>query len=445
MNEPGSLPARTSLSCLLDEARLSAYQIAIIAMCAAIAMLDGFDTQAIGFTAPALAASLNLPVNSFGPIFAGALAGGLLGALLFGRLADRVGRKRTILITTIVFAAGSLLTLTSDSRASLFVFRLLTGVGLGGAMPSIIAMTAEYSPRRYRATLVTAMFCGFPLGAVIGALASTPLLEHYGWRAVFLSGGLLPLLLVPVVSFFMPESIRWLAANGHTARIDTILARMGPAAACNSVTDRAQAQVVVAARISALFAGRLAMRTALLWCTFFFSLLLVYLLVSWIPTLAQQTGRAGPVSTFSAALLNLGGMIGSICFSRIADRTGPFTVVSPAYAIGAAVVCGVGLATDLAASIYWFAALVGFFCIGAQLCVVAIASEMYPLELRATGVGWAMGIGRLGAISGPLVGGLLMHNDGGHRLLFILLAATSLGCALAVIAMREKAPNYPLC
>jgi AAHS family 4-hydroxybenzoate transporter-like MFS transporter len=422
------------LSALIDDGALSAYQILVIALCGLITLLDGFDTQAIGFVASAIATVLHLPITAFGPIFAAGLLGGLFGALGFGRVSDRFGRKTTLVITIGVFAIGSLLTIEARSVMQLIACRLVTGLGLGGAIPSTIAMTAEYAPRRMRATLVTAMFCGFPLGAVVGAAAIARLLPSSGWQVVFIVGGLLPLPLLPVVIFAMPESVQWLAARGRGAAIGRILAHMNRLEDWDGRTQLAPASADPRTGVARLFGPRLAGGTLLLWAAFFLSLLLVYLLVSWIPTIAQQTGRGLTVGTLAAAALNFGGIAGSVCFGRLIDRLGPFSVIGLAYVGGALMVLALGLGTDLAASIYWFAGLVGFFCVGAQLCVVAIASDHYPLELRATGVGWAMGVGRVGAITGPLVGALLIATPG-RTPLFVVLAAISCACGLIVFAM----------
>src|SRR5882757_9052042 len=226
MNESKVAGSGRSLTSLIDAEPVSSYQTVIIALCAMIAMLDGFDTQAVAFVAPLLAVAFKASVGVFGSVFASGLLGGLLGALVFGLVADRFGRKATLIVTVGLFAVSSLLTIRAGSVLQLLVYRFVTGIGLGGAMPSIIAMTAEYAPRRLRATLVTAMFCGFPLGAVIGAIASTRLLPIYGWQAVFLTGGVLPLLLLPLVILALPESIRWLAARNRQDAISRVLTRM---------------------------------------------------------------------------------------------------------------------------------------------------------------------------------------------------------------------------
>jgi AAHS family 4-hydroxybenzoate transporter-like MFS transporter len=432
------------LAALIDDEALSPYQVVVITLCALIAMLDGFDTQVIGFVAPAIATSLHLRIEMFGPIFASGLFGGLLGALLFGRVADRSGRKRTILTTLVVIAGGTLLTVKAESATQLLLLRFLTGLGLGGAIPSIIALSAEYAPRRLRSTLVTAMFCGFPLGAAIGGVASTPLLLLYDWRALFIAGSAVLVVLFPVVWVGLPESIRWLAVRGRYEEIGRILARMqrrerwdGTAAVMSdpAADSGPHTSGHESTHVARLFESGRGAGTLLLCLTVFLSLLLVYLLVSWIPTLAQQTGRGPAAGALAAALLNLSGIAGGLCAARLSDRFGTYRAMSASYLAGAAVVLALGLGTELQTSIYWFAAMAGLFCVGAQLCVLALASAYYPTQLRATGVGWAVGVGRIGAIAGPLVGSLLIGAPSTHLSLFLVIAATSAGAGAAILSM----------
>jgi MFS transporter, AAHS family, 4-hydroxybenzoate transporter len=424
-----------TLSSLIDDEVISPFQISIIVLCALIAMLDGFDTQAIALVASSITSEWHLPIASFGPIFAVGLLGSLFGALGFGMMADRLGRKVTVIVSVSVFALGSLLTTWSSSAFELAALRLLTGLGLGGAMPSIISMTSEYSPQRLRATLVTAMFCGFPLGAVIGAIGSTKLVPMFGWRSIFVMGGCLPVALLPFLIFAMPESIGWLAARNRTAEIMKVLKRLNRSHSWDGSSYVDEAVPPHKNSVAALFAAGRGGGTILLWVASSMSLLLAYLLVSWIPTIAQQTGRGPNVGMLAAAVLNVSGIVGGLFIGRLSDRFGALSVVSAAYVGGGCLVLIVGLATQLRESIYWIAGMAGFFCIGAQLCVLAIASAYYPLDLRATGVGSAVGIGRLGAITGPLVGSLLIRSANSHGLLFIVVAVTSFIAGVSIFGM----------
>src|SRR6202042_3529031 len=199
----------------IDQQPVGRFQIGLLLTCAAVLFLDGFDTQAIGYVAPAVAREWGLTKGALGPVFSAGLFGLMIGALLFGPLADRIGRKKIIVFSTLAFGIGALVTALVQDVNALLAIRFLTGVGLGGAMPNAIAMTSEFSPRRRRATMVMIMFCGFSVGAALGGLIAAALIPHFGWRSVFIVGGAAPLLLVPVLAWRLPESVRVLALFGR--------------------------------------------------------------------------------------------------------------------------------------------------------------------------------------------------------------------------------------
>jgi AAHS family 4-hydroxybenzoate transporter-like MFS transporter len=198
----------------IDQQPVGGFQLKLLATCAAVLFLDGFDTQAIGYVAPALAREWGLTKAALGPVFSAGLFGLMLGALLFGPLADRIGRRKIIMLSTLAFGVGALITAFVQDVNTLLAIRFLTGLGLGGAMPNAIAMTSEFNPRRRRATMVMIMFCGFSVGAALGGLLAAALIPHFGWRSVFIVGGLAPLLLVPILALRLPESVRFLALTG---------------------------------------------------------------------------------------------------------------------------------------------------------------------------------------------------------------------------------------
>src|SRR6266446_3705247 len=215
----------------IDGRKLSGFQVRVFALCALIVLIDGFDTQAIGYVAPAIVRSWHVDRASLTPVFSAGLFGLMLGALAFGPIADRFGRKPVLLFCTLFFGVMSLLTLTADSVKSLMVLRFITGLGLGGAMPNAIALTTEYAPRRIRATTVMIMFCGFSLGAALGGVAAASLITHFGWKAVFVLGGIAPCLLLPFLLALLPESIRYLVVQGEKGeKVASILQRIDPAA-----------------------------------------------------------------------------------------------------------------------------------------------------------------------------------------------------------------------
>src|SRR4051812_47030989 len=199
----------------IDRQPVGRFQIRLLLTCAAVLFLDGFDTQAIGYVAPALAKEWSLTKGALGPVFSAGLFGLMIGALVFGPLADRVGRKRIIIFSTLAFGVGTLITAFLQDVNMLLVMRFLTGLGLGGAMPNAVALTSEFSPHRRRATMVMTMFCGFSIGAALGGLLAAALIPQFGWRSVFLIGGVAPLLLVPILALKLPESVRFLTLAGE--------------------------------------------------------------------------------------------------------------------------------------------------------------------------------------------------------------------------------------
>lgn len=421
----------------IDQAPFSSAQKRIVLLCALVAMLDGFDTQAIAFVAPVIATKWGLPISAFGAVFGAGLAGLMLGALLFGPAADRFGRRLVTLVTTALFGVFTLMTAWSDSLTTLLVLRFLAGLGLGGAMPNIIALTAEYSPARSRATMVSLMFCGFPLGAVLGGLLAARMIPAFGWESTFLLGGALPLILLPVLVAWLPESIRFLAARGTPeATLRSMLTPILGAERASNLRFEAEPAQAPGMTVTKLFGRSRTARTLLLWAIFFMNLLLLYFLVNWLPSLLRQAGIPLDKAIVSTALLNLGGIVGALIFARVIDRIGPFRVLTCAYAAGAASTVAIGHITDAGfTTLMAMVFLAGFCVIGAQISINALAAGAYPTEIRSTGVGWALGIGRAGSIVGPVVGGMLVGTGMATGSLFTIAAVPALIAAVAVLLL----------
>src|SRR5580704_6094129 len=289
----------------IDQQPVGRFQIGLLLTCAAVLFLDGFDTQAIGYVAPAVAREWGLTKGALGPVFSAGLFGLMIGALLFGPLADRIGRKNIIIFSTLAFGIGAIVTAFVQDVNTLLAIRFLTGLGLGGAMPNAIAMTSEFSPRRRRATMVMIMFCGFSVGAALGGLIAAALIPQFGWRSVFLVGGAAPLLLAPILALRLPESVRFLALTGRAnARVAELLRLINPKAAFAPAAQFVVHEPGLAGvPVLHLFREGRTLATLLLWVVFFMSLLDLYFLTNWLPTVLNDLGSSVSQSAVIGSML----------------------------------------------------------------------------------------------------------------------------------------------
>src|SRR4051794_1339480 len=274
----------------INSRKMSGYQIAVLVLCFLVVAVDGFDTAAVGYVAPALVAEWKVTRPQLAPLFGAGLFGLMTGAFIFGPLADKVGRKAILVFTTAAFGVACLLSATATSIESLTIWRFVTGIGLGGAMPSAITLTSEYCPERNRSLLVMIMFCGFTLGGALGGLSAAVLIADFGWQGVLVLGGVLPLVLAVGLLFLLPGSVRYLVLKGgRDAQVASILPRIAPAAPVQGATFFGVRRVE-GSPVGQLFKPGLVRGTLLLWVTFFMSLLVFYLLTSWLPTLLNSAG-----------------------------------------------------------------------------------------------------------------------------------------------------------
>src|SRR5246127_4540319 len=319
--QAGGTPA-IDLVDFVDRQPVGGFQLKLLLICAGVLFLDGFDTQAIGYVAPALAKEWHLGKGALGPVFSAGLFGLMIGALGFGRLADRVGRKRIIIFSTVAFGMGPFVTAFAKDITTLLIIRFLTGLGLGGAMPNAIALTSEYNPQRRRATMVMIMFCGFSIGAALGGPLAAWLIPQFGWRAVFLVGGLAPLVMAPILVLRLPESVRFLATAGHAPeRVAQLLKKISPHTAfAPGVEFLVHEPHLAGLPVAHLFREGRTPVTLLLWVVFFMSLLDIYFLANWLPTVLNDLGASVSQAVLIGSMLQVGGVVGTFALGRIIDR-----------------------------------------------------------------------------------------------------------------------------
>ncbi len=426
-----------SVQSFIDAQKVSRMQVAVLLLCFCVVAVDGFDTASIAFIAPALRAEWQLTTSNLSVLFAAGLVGLTIGALLFGPLADRYGRKTIMLVSVIFFGAASVCCGLADSPPTLAALRFLTGIGLGGAMPMSVTLSSEYAPQRHRSVLVTAMFCGLTLGSGLGGVLAAHIVNQWGWRPVLVLGGVLPLGLVPFLMVALPESATYLVMRGaDPERVRRILQRIDPAEDLSSVTWTSPA-APAGSPVGRLFDASLRRGTALIWLTFFTSLLVIYLLSNWLPTLVKSTGLSLIQASLVSAMFQTGGTVGAISIGQMMDRFKPARVLGIAYLMAAGFTALIGSSSGHMAALMLSVFGAGFCVSGGQVGVNALAAAYYPTANRATGVSWASGIGRIGSFVGVVAGGWMVALGMGLPGMFALIGIPALVACAALFAMNK--------
>ena len=428
---------RVDVEALLDGAKLGPLHWRVLLLCGLVALLDGYDIQAMASAIPSLAADWRVPPGALRWIVTAALIGIAGAALLVSPLGDYLGRRTVLLGSFALVGAATLGAATAHDQHELFLWRLLTGAGLGASLPNALALTAEYAPAARRTMLVALMACGISLGAALSGFIAPPLIGYGGWRAVFATGGIGALLAwLPLLA--LPESLRFLVARRRApAVIGRLLARLDPAYGPGPQHDYAlQEDIRRTLSVRQLLTPQLAAATGLLWLVFFLNLGLLYLLSSWLPALLNESGLPLASALRIAAMFQIGGVVGGFALAWLMQRWGPYLVLISSYllAVGALAVLGAGVPGIALTTL--LIVVMGNGVVGGQVALNTLSATLYPTTARATGVGWALGMGRFGGIVAPLAAGTLMAAGVPTGRLFWLAALPTLVCAAGVALLR---------
>ncbi|CAK7260732.1 MULTISPECIES: MFS transporter [unclassified Shinella] len=424
---------KIDVSEVIDKARFGRFQWTVVVLCALLLIADGYDVFIAGTVLPTLIREWGLSKPEAGALQAWALFGMMFGALVFGPLADKIGRKKGIAISFVLFTVSTLLTGFATAPGEFTIYRFFAGLGCGGLMPNVVALMNEYAPKRLRSTMVALMFSGYSVGGMVAASLGIWMIPQYGWQPMFFVAAI-PLVILPFILWTLPESLGFLLRQGRQEEARRIYARI-------ETNERLTGDDMLvftetrgaAASVAELFRHQRAARTVLLWVAFFCCLLLVYLLSSWLPKVMQEAGYAEKASLMTLFSLNFGGMAGAIAGGWLGDRFGlPKVVISyfAAATLSIALV-GFGLPVTL---LFLMVFVAGATTIGTQILLYASVAQLYNLSVRSTGLGWASGVGRIGAIVGPTLGGMLLAKELPLQQNFLIFAVPAAVSTLAMLA-----------
>ena len=441
---PSQPAGAVDLGPLLDDGRWTGYQKWLVLLTALTIVFDGVDNQLLGVSIPTIMKEWSVARGAFSPIISLGYVGMMLGGAAAGLAGDRFGRRMALLTSVVVFGAMTLGAAFVHDTASLGLLRFLAGIGLGGAIPNGATLAAEFVPRAWRSVAVTLTIVCVPLGATIAGLLGSQLLAQAGWRQLFVIGGAVPLVLAIVLFFLLPESPRYLAR--HPARrpeLVRLLRRMGHEIGEHVMIEDLAERPAPRAPIAALFQQDLRRDTLALWGSFMSCLLAVYLGFSWLPAVLTGAGFTPAMASNGITAFNLGGVVGAIggglAFSLVGSRVAMLAMA--AGAIGGTVALSLMTIDASMARLPLFALLTlsGGLINAVQTTMYALATNVYPSAIRATGTGVAVSVGRLGAILSGYAGAWALDYRGSMAF-FALIAAAMCICFVMLSIVRRHVP-----
>jgi AAHS family 4-hydroxybenzoate transporter-like MFS transporter len=425
----------------LENQRIGGLQLRVAALCTLVQICDGYDLNAVAWAVPSLIRDWHLPPSAFTIAFLWSSIGIMTGALVAGPIGDRFGRRPLLLVSLTIFGIASLLSTFAGSLGILAVLRFFTGLGIGGGFSGAAALAGDYAPHRLRATMIMATFTGAPAGGFIGGQTVALLLPHFGWPIIFVLGGVFPLVLVLALALWLPESPRFLAASQTLSpRQAALLRRLDIVPTPGEAVDVARGNP-----IAMLFGQGYALQTVLLWIIYFCSLLNLFLFAYWMPTVLNMIGMTPAQAVFASSLRDGGAIFVALYLGLAIDRIGPERTLALHYALGAVFIAAIALVALPYLMLCVVSALAGMTIIGSQTGLNGTCGKLYPARMRTSGLGWALGIGRLGGIAAPVLGGYLLSLGLAPTRIFLSACLFALIAALAtaLLAFRGSPVELP--
>jgi AAHS family 4-hydroxybenzoate transporter-like MFS transporter len=430
-----------NVSRLVDTVRLRPFHLWLTAWCLLAMMADGFDLLSASIAGPALIKEWGISRASMGPVFSASLVGFFVGAPFFGYLGDRFGRRLAIIASLIVVGLTTWACAWATNLQDLLWLRFLSGLGLGGVLPNVIALVAEFTPKRLRATVLVVIAMGISLGGMIPGLVGVTLMPTYGWPVIFVVGGIVPLAVGLGMIVAIPDSIKFMVLHGGRDEAVTRLVRkLDPTLTIESgtrfVLDPGEGSAKTRGSPLALFRHGWAAVTALVWLIFVLNLMANNLMNAWLPMIVQSSGHSAAQGAYAGSLYQLGGSVGGLCMGILIDRFGLKVLVAAfALAVPVLIFAGTpGISDSLLLTMAFFS---GWVIVGMQTALNASAGLIYPTDLRANGVGYALGVGRVGSIVGPLLGSLLTRLEMPPETFFYVTAIGPLFCAGSCVLLLK--------
>jgi benzoate transport len=423
----------------IDKNSFSRFQILAVTLCALINVFDGFDALAIAYTAPAIATEWSLSPGSLGIVFSAGYLGMAIGAMTLGTLSDHIGRRKTILLSLVALTLTMGLTATAGSIAALLSYRFGSGLAIGAMLASITAITAEYSPDSKRNFMICIVQGTYAIGATLGGLLSAYLIEDYGWRTVFGVGAALNGCLLIIMYFLLPESLAFLLnkrpENG-LGRANTIIARLGRPTLAAWPAQVAQADNAGGIRV--LFQGDMRKWSLLLWLATFSAMFGIYFLMSWIPKIVVDAGVSLEQAIWVGMSINAGGLVGILWLGYRSATSGLRFMITAFMGMAGSLMIVFGFLGNDVAMLMVVAVAMGFFGQAGFIGLYSVAARLYPTQVRATGIGWAIGLGRVGAIIGPSIAGLLIGLGWERPDYFMVLSIPFFIGAIAIWLLKAR-------